>query len=347
MVNEIKKKNYALKRTVLLIILILIAAVIITGCMVLSDFTGVSLKETKRIKIPEGYGTSKIAQLLENEDVIKYPLLFKIKARIDGYDTKLRTGEFEIADNMSYKDILETLSTKDIVQSRRVTIPEGFELKQIAARLEENGIVTEEEFYEAVELSYDYEFLAGLPEREQSLEGYLFPDTYDFKPGDSAENVIKTMLDNFDRHFKAEYYDRAGELGMTVDEIITLASIIERETNTDTERKKVAGVFYNRINENMRLQSCATVQYALGERKAVLSIADTKTESPYNTYINNGLPVGPIASPGSNCIEAALYPEETDALYFVLDSDGNHIFSSNYDDHLAAKKNAAVKVEQE
>ena len=152
-------------------------------------------------------------------------------------------------------------------------------------------------------------------------------------------------LDNFDKHFKEEYYDRASELEMTVDEIVTLASIIERETNNAEERKKVAGVFYNRLEQNMKLQSCATVQYALQERKPVLSVSDTKIESPYNTYVNYGLPVGPIASPGESCIEAALYPEETDALYFVLDSDGNHVFSETFEGHVEAKKRAAVKVE--
>ena len=137
--------------------------------------------------------------------------------------------------------------------------------------------------------------------------------------------------------------------GMTLDNVITMASIIERETNSDTERAKVAGVFYNRLKQNMKLQSCATVQYVLGERKAVLSIADTQIDSPYNTYLYSGLPAGPIANPGIDCIKAALEPESTDYLYFVAGKDGKHIFSKTYEEHLAAMNStdSAVKVENQ
>ena len=144
------------------------------------------------------------------------------------------------------------------------------------------------------------------------------------------------MLKTFDNMFKQEYYDRAAEMGMTVDEIVTMASIVERETNADSERAKVAGVFYNRKNSGMKLQSCATVQYVLGERKPVLSIADTEIDSPYNTYKYAGLPVGPICNPGEECIKAALYPEATDAYYFCLSKSGEHIFSATYEEHVAA-----------
>lgn len=347
MLQRRRKKNYTARRIFLLIILIAVIAIIAKGCSAVSDFNGISIKESKTVAIPDGYGTSKIADLLKDEGIIKYPALFKLKAKSGGYDKKLRTGEFVVSDGMSYGDILETFSTKGTSVSNRITIPEGYEVSQIAARLEENRIVSKEDFYNALNEDYDYRFLQDVRNRDIKLEGYLFPDTYEFKQNEDARRVIETMLDNFNKHFKNEYYSRAEELGMTVDEIVTLASIIERETNTDKERKKVAGVFYNRLKQGMRLQSCATVQYALGERKAVLSVSDTKIQSPYNTYVNDGLPIGPIASPGASCLEAALYPEDTDALYFVLDSNGNHIFSNSYEEHLQAKKNAAVKVEQE
>lgn len=144
------------------------------------------------------------------------------------------------------------------------------------------------------------------------------------------------MLKTFDQKFTDEYYKRAQEMGKSVDQIITMASIIERETDSDTERAKVAGVFYNRLNKGMKLQSCATVQYVLGSHKPVLSIADTEIDSPYNTYKYAGLPVGPIANPGEDCIKAALYPEETDAFYFCLGKNGEHIFSKTYEEHVAA-----------
>ena len=144
------------------------------------------------------------------------------------------------------------------------------------------------------------------------------------------------MLAEFDKQVTDEMRARAKEMDMSLDDIITLASVIERETDSDAERAKVAGVFYNRIDEGMKLQSCATVQYILGERKPVLSVADTQIQSPYNTYVNAGLPIGPIANPGIECIKAALYPEDTEYLYFVADENGGHIFSKTYEEHLAA-----------
>ena len=156
----------------------------------------------------------------------------------------------------------------------------------------------------------------------------------------SEREIIDAFLAAFDAQFTGEFNARAKAIGKTVDEIVTMASIVERESNTSEDRNKIAGVFYNRLEQNMRLQSCATVQYILKERKEKLSTNDTQIKSPYNTYINNGLPIGPIASPGTECIRAALYPEKTDALYFVLGSDGKHVFSAEYDEHLQAKNNA-------
>ena len=329
--NKRKKKHNKLLVMIAAVILVLLCV----GLFVAGEYNSISIDGDIEITIPDGYGTAKIAD----------SLLFKKSAQLSGYDKKMRSGRFTVADGMSYKDIMIMLSSKGEGNSVRITIPEGYEISQISEKLEEEGIVSAEEFYEALDMEYEYRFLEDIPDREVRLEGYLFPDTYSFKKGESAENVVKAMLDNFDKHFKEEYYDRASELEMTVDEIVTLASIIERETNNAEERKKVAGVFYNRLEQNMKLQSCATVQYALQERKPVLSVSDTKIESPYNTYVNYGLPVGPIASPGESCIEAALYPEETDALYFVLDSDGNHVFSETFEGHVEAKKRAAVKVE--
>ena len=176
------------------------------------------------------------------------------------------------------------------------------------------------------------------------MEGYLFPATYEIPNGMSAHDIIDLMLAAFDNQFKPEYYERATELGLTVDEVITMASIVERETDSGTERAKVAGVFYNRRNSGMKFQSCATVQYILGERKPVLSIADTQIDSPYNTYMYAGFPIGPICNPGTECIEAALYPEATDAYYFVLGKDGSHIYSKTYEEHLAAMQSTEQNI---
>jgi UPF0755 protein len=175
---------------------------------------------------------------------------------------------------------------------------------------------------------------------ETCLEGFLFPETYEMKVGASESQIAERMLSQFDKVFKDSYYERAEELGMTINEVVTLASVIEREAQLDSERARISGVFHNRINKGWKLQSCATVQYILGERKEVLSYDDIAIESPYNTYINAGLPPSPIASPGEKSIIAALYPEDTDFMFFVAsgENDGSHIFSKTLKEHEKAVK---------
>ncbi|MBP3359711.1 MAG: endolytic transglycosylase MltG [Clostridia bacterium] len=329
---QIEEKTYPKKLIIIVAVCLLAAAALITSFFAVSDIAGVS-KGTS-ITIDEGMTTAKAAERLKEDGVIKFPLIFRLISRQLGYDTKIRPGICTVSAGMSYKEILESFTTAK-AETVKVVIPEGYEAKEIAERLSE--LVSESEFYKAMSLDYDYDFLKNLPEREVPLEGYLFPATYEFEKGISAEEIINTMLSAFDKHFTDEYKARANELGKSIDEIVTLASIIERESNSAEDRAKVAGVFYNRLKKNMKLQSCATIQYILKERKTVLSTEDTKIESPYNTYLYSGLPKGPISSPGEECIKAALYPEETDALYFVLGPDGKHIFSKTYEEHLKAK----------
>lgn len=325
------------KGMIAIIAVILIVAVISSFIgIILSDSANVDLQaESVTVDIAEGSGASVIAEQFKSEGIIKYPFAFKLQARMGEYNDRIRPGSVTIDNGMSYKEILELLCS-DMRGAKSVVIPEGFEQKQIAARLEEEGICTAAEFEAATHDEYDYSFIRILSDRENKLEGYLYPDTYMLVPGTPAHDVIDMMLAEFDKQVTAEYRARAKEMDMSLDEIITLASVIERETDSDAERAKVAGVFYNRIDQNMKLQSCATVQYILGERKPVLSVSDTQIQSPYNTYLNAGLPVGPIANPGIECIKAALYPEETEYLYFVAGPDGSHIFSKTYEEHLAA-----------
>jgi UPF0755 protein len=330
-----KKSKVAL----IAVLVVILCAGVYSG-LVIKDMTGVAIKEGKTIKIEEKTGAGQIADQLKKERVIKYPLAFKIKAKLSGYSARFKPGSLTVQPDMSYTDIMDALITPNRGLSK-VTIPEGYELRQIEDKLFEAGLIDREKFKAALDPSlYDYKFLKNIPDRENKLEGYLFPDTYNIAKGTSEKDIVNMMLRAFDKNFKPEYYDRAKQLDMTVDEIVTLASIIERETNNAEERPVVAGVFYNRIHDNMRLQSCATVQYILKERKANLSNSDVKIKSPYNTYMNAGLPIGPIAAPGANCIAAALYPEETTAKFFVLGKDGKHIFSDTYEEHEKAKREA-------
>ncbi|MBQ3426449.1 MAG: endolytic transglycosylase MltG [Clostridia bacterium] len=336
MAIKTKETRFTVWKLIAAIISIVILICIIGYVSVMRDSGGIDLAQDVTIIIEDGWGASTIAEVLYENGIIKHPKVFRLQSKLGGFDDQLQPGAVTLHDGMSYNDILEQLSeaNRDTI---RVVIPEGYEAKQIQATLAEAGLPCAEEFNNALDPTlYDYRFLEGLPERDNKLEGYLFPATYEIPETFTAQEVVNLMLKSFDEVFTDEYYNRAAEMGMSVDQIITMASIIERETNATSERAKVAGVFYNRLNSGMKLQSCATVQYALSDHKPVLSIADTKINSPYNTYLNTGLPIGPISNPGAECIKAALWPENTDAYYFCLSTSGEHIFSTTYADHVKA-----------
>lgn len=336
MVVKRKKSHFSLGKVVAAACACCIAVIAVSGVGILKDVKKIDISSDITVQIPEGAGSSVVAQLLYDNGIIKYPAMFKLSSKLGGFDGEYKPGTVTVSPDMSYDDILNALvvSERDL---DKVVIPEGYNIKQIAETLENAQICTAEDFCNALDPTlYDYKFLKDLPDRENKLEGYLFPATYDFKKGTAAQDVVNTMLERFDEAFGDEYYARAKEVNITVDEAVTMASIVERETNAEGERAKVAGVFYNRLNSDMKLESCATVQYILGTNKPVLSVADTQTDSPYNTYLHKGLPIGPICSPGAECIKAALYPEKTEALYFLLGTDGEHIFSKTYEEHQKA-----------
>jgi UPF0755 protein len=243
---------------------------------------------------------------------------------------------------MTPKSIFEELQKGardyDVV---KVTFPEGYNIKQMAKVLYDDGLITNEEKFisETQNGEFKYDFLKGIPgNRPNRLEGYLFPDTYEFKAGVTEHDIIDKMLGRFQEIYDSEI---AGNLGdRSLDELIIMASIVEREARVEAERPVIAAVFYNRLNIDMQLQSCATIQYALGYNKEKLLNKDLEIKSPYNTYTNSGLPVGPICSPGRNSLVAALEPADVDYLYFVLKAyggDGSHNFAKNYNDFLKYK----------
>ncbi len=333
-------KKFPIKLAAICVIIFAVISTTLIGVVVSRDVKHISIENNVKIIINEGWGINMISYRLHEENIIKHPKVFGLMAKVRGMDTAVQPGWLEIRQGMSYNDILDELVKPDRANIK-VVIPEGYEIRQIADTLEEAGLIDREKFYEELDpAKYDYEFLKDLPERENPLEGYLFPATYSFSEMMSEHEIIDEMLSVFNDNFTGEFYARAKSLNMSVDQILTLASVIEREAVGNVDRKKIAGVFYNRLEQGIKLQSCATVQYILKERKEKLSTNDTKINSPYNTYLYEGLPIGPIASPGVDCIRAALYPEDTDALYFVLGSDGNHVFSATYEEHLAAKEAA-------
>ncbi len=294
---------------------------------------------TKTIEIPKGSNIKHISKILKDEKLIRNNDVFTLYCKINKIDGKLKAGKYKINSSQSVPQIIEKLVLgKGDFDTRRFTIPEGYEIRQIIDKLEEEGLIDRDKFKkEVTEANFDFSFIADNKSVGYKLEGYLYPDTYEIFKGDSERRIIEIMLQRFNKVFNEEYRQRAKELNMSINDVITLASIIEREARLDSDRKIISGVFYNRIKKQMMLQSCATVQYILKERKEVLLYKDLEIESPYNTYKYQGLPPGPIASPGFKSIEAALYPDQVDYLYFVANKDGSHVFTKTYKEHLNAQ----------
>lgn len=325
------------------LLLVLSMVFLLSGCSQIMDslYEPVdSPEEAKTIylTIPDGGTVSEVASQLDEEKIISTSLAFKNYMENEGLSGDIRTGEFELNSSMSIAEIAAIITEpQEGRESVRVTFPEGYEVKDIIARLQENGLAQDEEHFRDVLVNYPFpnEFLKEV-DRSHFLEGYLFPDTYDFFVDESDEEIIQRMLNNFEAKYTETYKTRQEELGISLNELMTLASIIEREARVDEEFKTISSVFHNRIDISMPLQACSTVQYILGERKPVLSIADTQIDSPYNTYQIPGLPPGPIAQPSLRAIEAALYPDQTDYLFFVLkdESMGSHYFARTYEEHL-------------
>ncbi len=331
-----KEIKLDLKKVWIFLCVIAAVFILIQAVLVLGDVFGWQKDETLTVIIPENAVVSDIATILKEDEVIRYPLLFRVYEKLGG-DKVFQQGGHILNKNQSYKEIIKKLtSAPDLTfdQTVSVLIPEGLEAWQIAKRLEDAGIVDSDAFLKELdEGEFDFEFIKDIKRKENRLEGYLFPATYEFFVGEGEHSAINRMLEAFEARV-LPIYEQSGTK-YSLDEIVTMASLVEREAANDNERGKVASVFYNRIDRDMTLGSCATVQYILKERKTILSNADTKIKSDYNTYINRGLPIGPIASPGEASVKAALYPEDTDYLYFAARMDGSeNLFSKTHAEHL-------------
>lgn len=291
------------------------------------------------VKIEKGASLREIGELLEREKLIRDADFFVWYARWKGKEKKIEAGTYRISSAWSLGEILDRIAGGKVI-SYRVTIPEGYTTEQIARLLAAKGIVSESGFMASVSSAeFDYPFLKGIPPGPRRLEGYLFPATYEFQAGLSEKEIIEQMLKAFQNAFSPELQQRAAQMGMSVREVVILASLVEREAKLDRERPLVAAVFLNRLKNGMRLESCATIQYILGKQKERLTYEDLKIPSPYNTYLNNGLPPGPIANPGLASIKAVLYPAKVDYLYFVARGDGSHVFSLTLREHeMAARR---------
>lgn len=299
-------------------------------------------QETVEVVIPSGSTATTISKILEDQGIIKDADMFKLQIKKEDLTKELKAGNYRLSPGMSSSEILKVLTEQQERVAEKLVVPEGFEIKNIVQRLEKMNFSEVSEFQELVSdkanFETDFPFLKDLPQNS-SLEGYLFPATYEVGKEDSAKSLIEQMLRAYRRVYQNHIEGKLPK-EMNLNQLMTMASIVEREARTDKDRPLISSVFYNRLNIKMPLQSCATVQFLLGERKANLSNEDLKIDSPYNTYKNAGLPPGPIANPGLKSIEAALNPEQTDYLFFVLTGeDGSHTFTKTLDEHNKAKKN--------
>lgn len=292
----------------------------------------------KVIEIRPGMSTQRIALLLEEEGLIADSTLFRIIAKTVGVEKKLQAGFYLLNAHMRPLEIIDHLHYGE-VYTEKVIIPEGFEIKQIAARLAEKNLADPERFIELAsqaELVFGDDLPLELP--LSSLEGYLYPSTYHFSPGQSEEELIGQMVNSFIQASNETILPLLENSEFSLHEVVTLASIVEKEIMVDEERPVVASVYLNRLAIGMPLQADPTVRYVTIEDRPQVLYRDLEIDSPYNTYRNRGLPPGPIASPGLASMLAVLRPAETDYLFFVSKRDGTHQFTKNYDEHLQARR---------
>jgi UPF0755 protein len=279
--------------------------------------------------IAQGEGFNQLTHRLQTSGIITSPLRFKLLARLKKEDKQLKAGEYGLTATMTPDQVLDVL-----VNGRpflyRITIPEGFNLQQIAEEINRLGLTDSHQFKA---LATDPEVAGELGIAHPTLEGYLFPDTYYFPKNVAPRTIITKMVQHFTEKFPSTWRLRAKDLNLTIHEVVTLASIIEKETGDPSERAVIASVFHNRLKKKMRLESDPTVIYGIKNFNGNLTRKDLRTHTPYNTYLIKGLPLGPITNPGTASLEAALYPAKTNYLFFVAKKDGTHHFSTNFKDH--------------
>lgn len=311
--------------------------------------------KTVSFVVGKGDSVSKISKGLVDSGLIGSDFYFRIFVKENGQQAKIQAGNYALNSAMSIREIVDVLSKGNVVSDERVIkLIEGWNSKEISDYLNTEGVSQGDELLKMVgyprvnyqnekklprpvDYSKDFDFLKDKPEN-YGLEGYLFPDTYRIFKNASVDDVVRKMLGNLDKKLTPEMRDDIKKQGKTVYEIITMASIVQKEVRSEADMKIVSGIFWNRIEIGKPLESCATLAYILGVNKKQYTYEDTEIDSPYNAYKNPGLPPGPIANPGIEAIKAAIYPTESDYLFFLSSSDGGQtIFSKTYEEHLRNK----------
>ncbi len=297
-------------------------------------------KSQVEIVVEEGDTLNSVLNNLGNDGKLRNEFFTKLSTKVFKYDTNIKPGTYSFDENVSFGTFLAFLNKGVLGEYVKVTIPEGYSIESISNVLGNSDLgFTKEEFLEAVKAYPLPDYVKKVDGRRYALEGFLFPDTYHFDKDSTPDTVIKIMIDRFEEvlgEIEKELNIKVSK--DEIDDIVNMASIVEREIIHDDERGKASSVFYNRIRSGMPLQSCATVIYALGKHKEVLYYSDLEVDSKYNTYKYSSLPIGPIASPGRASLKAAINPDDTNYLYFILNDETNyHYFFDNYKDFLRQK----------
>lgn len=342
-------KTFRRVMTVILLLLCLAGGTAAgVGLYIADGLTPVEASDaTIKIMIPQGIGSGDIALLLEESGLIRNGFIFKYYLRYHREGARFQAGEYEMKPGIKLDRIVDMLNNGEIVKEEmiRFTIPEGYSLEQIVDELSEAKLVDRQKMFDVLQGTSVLEAEAILnipdnPKLKYKLEGYLFPETYEMKKGSSELEIVSRMLEELDHKLNElpqGWQEMMEGNGVTFHQMLTIASLVEREVVVEEERPVIAGIIYNRLKKPMKLQIDATVQYVLEEQKDRLLFKDLEIESPYNTYLNEGLPPGPIASPSYSSIEAAIYPEENEFLFYVTKKDGSqaHLFAKSFKQHQA------------
>lgn len=323
------------------------------GIYIANDmFALVKPEKTAMLELSEDTTHGEVAKMLKEEGIIRCRWAFTLYANFSNEDKTFDSGKYEVNADMDYGQIINTLNrVSTYTEVAEVTIPEGYTIQQIAQLLEDARVCGAEDLIETANTyPFKHEMLQDVPMEENRLEGFLYPDTYQFYINDNPVRVLNTMLNNFNNKYTSEMRELTEQSGYSMRQILTIASMVEREAVLPEEQATIAGVIYNRLNDPTNfphLDIDATVQYALGEHKENLTYEDLEIDSPYNTYKVTGLPKGPICNPGVPAILAALQPENHDYYFYVADpEDQSHVFAETYSEHEANVAAMQEKKEQ-
>jgi UPF0755 protein len=322
------KKTFAIFATAAFL-LTLAATTLLLELLIYADRPAGNDTTPKTITISSGQNFNSVSKDLHQQGLIQNRFKLRLLARVREFDKSIKAGEYQLNSSMTPVQVLTSL-VKGKTLLYRLTVPEGYNLKEIARLVDREGFTSEERFLQAAAAP---ELMEKMGIRATTLEGYLFPDTYFLPRPTSPGTIISAMVKRFNSVFSEKWEKRALEIKFTRHQAVTLAAIIEKETGEPSERAMISSVFHNRLKRRMRLETDPTVIYGIKDFDGNLTRKHLSTPTPYNTYIIKGLPPGPIANPGAEAIKAALYPATTDLLFFVSKKNRTHAFSSNIKDH--------------